>query len=99
MGNHDNFCKAFGEKVVNIKGLENKMRFFLEDFFFNEGWASRSNPRLQKEGYSARLTYNESTIKHFIEDFVRYFQGDWEKEWQKVMKHLSKVEKEIKERK
>ena len=48
-----NFCKSFIDKVVDKKGFENKFRYLLEDFFFNEGWASKTNPNAQKKGFSS----------------------------------------------
>ena len=67
-----NFCKDFVDKISDKKGFENKIRYLLEDFFFNEGWASHTNPKNGKEGYSHQYTYNYDTIRHFIEDMVRF---------------------------
>lgn len=67
-----NFCDAFLNKVIAKKGFENKIRYLLEDFFFNEGWASKTNKKHLKEGYNQQFTYNYDTIRHFIEDAVRF---------------------------
>lgn len=69
-----NFCKSFADKVAMEQCNENKIRHLLEDFFFNEGWASKTNPNLKATGHNAQLTYNEDSIKHFIEDFIRWFK-------------------------
>lgn len=66
-----NFCKAFADKIADIHGFENKVRYLLEDFFFEEGWASKTNKTAMKKGFTQQYTYNYSTIRHFIEDFVR----------------------------
>ena len=81
-----NFCDAFLDKVSGRQGIGIKTRHLLENFFFEEGWASRTNPKVQKEGYSATLTYTQSTIKHFIEDFTRLFEREWEIEFEKLRK-------------
>ncbi len=88
--NNINFCEAFAEKVADKMGFENKVRYLLEDFFFKEGWASRTNPEVQKEGYSAQLKYNGSTIKHFIEDFVRWSQLELKELQEKNLKDLQR---------
>ena len=67
-----NFCDGFLKKVADKQGFENKIRYLLKDFFFHEGWASKTNPKCMKEGYNAQHTYNNNTIEHFIEDFVRF---------------------------
>jgi hypothetical protein len=67
-----NFCKDFADKIARVQGFENKVRYLLEDFFFDEGWASKTNKNAMKEGYSQQYTYNHSDIKHFIEDFIRF---------------------------
>ena len=81
-----NFCKAFMEKVAGKQGIENKARYLLEDFFYHEGWMSKTNPKSMKEGYHQEFTYSKSQIAHFIEDFVRLFEKEWEEEWKKVVK-------------
>lgn len=79
-----NFCSAFAEKIASQQGIENKTRYLLEDFFFDEGWASKTNPNCMKEGYSATLTYNKSTVSHFIEDFTRLIEGEFKIELKKI---------------
>lgn len=71
-----NFCSAFLQKIIQKQGFENKVRYLLEDFFFDEGWASKTNPKAGKNGNSHQYTYNYSTIRHFIEDFVRWSQRE-----------------------
>jgi len=67
-----NFCKGFIDKISEKQGFENKIRYLLEDFFLEEGWASKTNKKAMEEGYSQQYTYNYSSIRHFIEDMVRF---------------------------
>lgn len=60
------------DRVIDIKTFELKIRFQLEKFFFGEGWASRTNPNNAEKGFTHTWTYNDDTIKHFIEDMVRW---------------------------
>jgi len=85
-----NFCKAFMEKVAGKQGIENKTRYLLEDFFYEEGWMSKTNPKCMKEGQHQEFTYSKSSIAHFIEDFTRNFEREWEFEWKKVVKGMGK---------
>jgi len=93
-----NFCKAFLEKVAGKQGVENKARYLLEDFFYDEGWMSKTNPKSMKEGYHQEFTYSKSSIAHFIEDFVRLFGREWEVEWKKVIKASEEKKKKINEK-
>lgn len=72
-------CESFVKKVGAIGGFENKVRYHLEDFFFREGWASHTNPLNGKEGFSHQWTYNYDTLRHFIEDFVRWSKIEFDK--------------------
>jgi len=72
------FCKEFLDKVCNKGEFKNKVIYLLEDFFFDEGWASKTNKKHMKEGYSQQYTYNYDTIRHFIEDFVRWSQREFD---------------------
>ena len=72
-----NFCKSFVDKVADRIGFENKVRYLLEDFLFEEGWASKTNKKHMKEGYSQQYTFNYSTMRHFVEDFVRWSQREF----------------------
>ncbi len=84
-----NFCEAFYQKTCGVQGIDNKTRYLLEDFFYNEGWASQTNPKVAKEGYSQQYTYNKSTIAHFIEDFVRLFKKEFKEESNKIIEALN----------
>ena len=79
-----NFCKGFADKVADKQGFENKVRYLLEDFFFEEGWANKNNKKVMKEGYSQQYSYNYSTIRHFIEDFVRLSKLEFGKAQEKI---------------
>ena len=87
-----NYCKSFADKIAGKIGIKVKLRYLLDDFFFNEGWAARTNPKVHKEGYTAQLTYNEETIKHFIEDCVRHFAREFELEVNTVIEGLAQKE-------
>ena len=78
-------CNAFLAKLIGRGTIKNKVRYLLEDFFFDEGWAGRTNPNNGKNGYNTQHTYNDDTIKHFIEDFTRWIEDDWEKSFEKAM--------------
>lgn len=86
MEEETNFCKAFAEKVAGVQGVENKARYLLENFLFEEGWASKTNPKAMKEGYHQTYTYTKSSLSHFIEDFVRLFKKGYNEEVSKILK-------------
>lgn len=97
-----NFCKSFLDKVAEKQGITNKLRYLLEDFFYEEGWMSKTNPKAMKEGYHQEFKYSKESIAHFIEDAVRLFQYEWDKGWKKVLKDsvkedskLNNIKKEI----
>jgi len=81
-------CEDFVNKIIETEGYENKVRYLLEDFFFEEGWASKTNAKVMKDGYTAQHTYNNNQIKHFIEDFVRWSKKEYEN--RKVKKRATK---------
>lgn len=80
----DGVCDAFIQKICGVQGIDNKTRKLLEDFFYEEGWASKTNSEAMKEGYHQQFTYNKSSIAHFIEDFVRTMKIEFKKEVKKV---------------
>ncbi len=94
-----NFCDAFLEKVSNEQGFENKVRYLLKDFFYNEGWASKTNPKHMKEGYNAQHTYNNNDIDHFIEDFTRWALREFKiitKDWKNYKPNIRRQKSGIK---
>ena len=82
-GDEINFCRSFADKVMALQVIENKSRFLLEDFFYNEGWASKTNKNAMKKGFHQQYTFNKSIIAHFIEDFVRLIQKEFMEEQKK----------------
>lgn len=88
------FCKPVLDRVIGKKTFELKMRYQLETFFFHEGWASMTNPKNGKDGYTSQHTYNDDTIKHFIEDMVRWSRYEFDKKFNK--KTVIKTEKAFK---
>lgn len=76
-------CDAFIAKISGEQGIDNKARYLLEDFFYEEGWASKTNASAMKEGFHQQFTYNKSRIAHFIEDFVRLFKEEFKTECKK----------------
>jgi hypothetical protein len=78
-----NFCMALIDKIANVQGLENQVRYLVEDFLFDEGWASKGNKKVGEEGYSHQYTYNYSSLRHFTEDIVRFIIREFRIEQQK----------------
>ena len=72
------YCQAFADKITNERNFENKFRHLLEDFFFEEGWCSKTNPKIKVEGFDSEHTYKDANIKHFIEDCVRWSKQERE---------------------
>ena len=89
-----NFCKAMTEKVAGKQGIDNKLRYLLEDFFYEEGWASKTNAKAMKDGHHQMFSYTKQDIGHFIEDCVRLFKHGWETEWLKVVELLGHLKAE-----
>lgn len=85
-----NFCNAFLQKIEGKHTIENKLRYLLEDFFYAEGWMSKTNPKAMKEGYHQEFTYSKANISHFIEDSVRLFKREWELECKLLLKVKNK---------
>lgn len=85
-----NFCEGFIQKICGKQGIENKTRYLLEDFFYQEGWSSMTNPKAMKEGHHQEFTYPKSTIAHFIEDFVRLIQHEFKQEIKEIEKAFKK---------
>lgn len=80
----DGICNAFVEKICGKQSIDNKTRYLLEDFFYGEGWASKTSSKAMKKGYDQQFTYNKSNIAHFIEDFVRLFKKEFDDECKKI---------------
>lgn len=81
-----NFCSVWVESLAGKHSMNNKLRYMLETFLYEEGWASKTNDKVMKKGYHQQYTYNKQDIAHFIEDTVRVFEREWELEWDKIKK-------------
>jgi hypothetical protein len=86
-----NFCTAFVKKITDIQGIENQVRYLVDDFLFEEGWASKGNPKDGKDGYSHQYTYNYSNLRHFTEDIVRFIIREFRIEQQKNLIPRDKI--------
>jgi hypothetical protein len=67
-----NYCKSFTDHLTDKIGFENKVRYLLENFLFEDGWASKGNQNVGKDGYSHQYCYNYADLRHFVEDMVRW---------------------------
>lgn len=86
-------CDSFLAKLIGKQGIKNQVLYLLNDFFFDEGWSSMTNPESMKEGYNASHTYNNDSINHFIEDFTRWITDEWEVSFKKALEESRSVEK------
>lgn len=61
----DDLCNQFFVMFMCGKGDFINRMTHLVNSFLDDNWASRTDPRVMKEGFSANRTYNEDTINWF----------------------------------
>lgn len=78
-------CDAFLAKTIGHLTIENKVKYLLSNFFYDEGWSSHTNPKARKDGFNCEHTYNDNSIEHFIEDFTRWIKHEWSKSFMEAI--------------